>query len=175
MKQYYVNIEKNCHNFELCNGTLETIGQISACLDTSKAPGFNDTYSTFLKDDTEVSAIPLRNLVNLSVKQSLSSPDQCKIAKLNPVFIEGSSSDPKNYKPISLLPAVPNIIEKTVHKEKHDPSWHAKLTFDISDHNAFYRKWNTWVLRSQSLNGFNISQTENILWHLKMSFRMMDE
>ena len=37
-KQYCMNIEKSCHNFELCNVTLETIKKILACLDSSKAP-----------------------------------------------------------------------------------------------------------------------------------------
>ena len=29
-KQYYMNIEKSCHNFELCNATQETIKKILA-------------------------------------------------------------------------------------------------------------------------------------------------
>ena len=35
-KQYYINTEKNCNNFELYNGTSETIKKFLACLDTSK-------------------------------------------------------------------------------------------------------------------------------------------
>ena len=38
-KQYYMNMDKNCHNFELRNAILETIKMILACLDTSKALG----------------------------------------------------------------------------------------------------------------------------------------
>ena len=112
-KQYYMNIEKSCHNFELCNATLETIKKILACLDSSKAPGLDEISSKFLKDGAEVLALPLCNLVNLSIKQSL-FPDQCKIAKLKPLFKKGSKSDPKNYRPISLLPVVSKIIEKTI-------------------------------------------------------------
>ena len=62
---------------------------------------------------SQVLALPLCNLVNLSIKQSL-FPDQCKIAKLKPLFKKGSKSDPTNYRPISLLPAVSKIIEKTI-------------------------------------------------------------
>ena len=36
-KQCYMNIEKNCHDFELCNATLGTIKTILACLAASKA------------------------------------------------------------------------------------------------------------------------------------------
>ena len=66
-----------------------------------------------MKDGAEVLALPLCNLVNLSIKQSL-FPDQCKIAKLKPLFKKGSKSDPTNYRPISLLPAVSKVIEKTI-------------------------------------------------------------
>ena len=69
--------------------------------------------SEFLKDGTDVLALPLCNLVNLSIKQSL-FPDQCKMAKLKPLFNKGSKSEPKNYRPISLLPVVSKIIEKTI-------------------------------------------------------------
>ena len=104
-KQYYMNIEKSCHNFELCSATLETIKKILACLDSSKAPGLDKISLKFLKDGTEVLALPLCNLVNLSIKQSLFH-DQYKIAKLNALFKKLSKNDPKDYRPISLLPIV---------------------------------------------------------------------
>ena len=106
-------IEKSCHDFELCNATLETIKKILACLDASKAPGLDGISSKFLKDGADVLALPLCNLVHLSIKQPL-FPDQCKIAKLKPLFKKSSKIDPKNYRPISLLPVVSKIIEKTI-------------------------------------------------------------
>ena len=69
--------------------------------------------SKFLKDGAEVLALPLCNLVNLSIKQSL-FPDECKIAKLKPLYTKGSKSDLKYYRSISLLTAVSKIIEKTI-------------------------------------------------------------
>ena len=117
--QHYMNIEKSCHNFELCYAALETIKNILACLDTSKAFGLEGLSSKFLKNGAEVLALPLRNLVNLSIKQSL-FPDQCKIVKLQPLFENGSTSDPKNYWPISLLPVVSKIIEKTIQIQTQD-------------------------------------------------------
>ena len=110
----YINIQKNYQNFELYNATLEPIKNILACLDTSKAPGLDGISANFLKDGAKVLALPLYNLVNLSIKQSL-FPDQYNIAKLKPLFKKGSKNDPKNYKPISLLSAVSKIIEKTFH------------------------------------------------------------
>ena len=117
--QHYVNIEKSCHNFELCYAALETIKNILACLDTSKTPGLEGLSSKFLKNGAEVLALPLRNLANLSIKQSL-FPDQCKIAKLQPLFENDSTTDPKNYWPISLLPVVSKLIEKTIQIQTQD-------------------------------------------------------
>ena len=42
-------------------------------------------------------------------------PDQFKIEKLKPLFKKVFKSDPKNYRLVSLLPAVSKVIEKTVH------------------------------------------------------------
>ena len=83
-----MSIEISCHNFELCNATLEIIKNTLACLDLSKAPGLDGISSKFLKDGIEVLALPLYNLVHLSRKQSL-FPDECKIAKLKPLFKKG--------------------------------------------------------------------------------------
>ena len=42
-------------------------------------------------------------------------PSECKIAKLKPLFKKGSKTDPKNYRPISLLPLVSKLIETVIH------------------------------------------------------------
>ena len=90
------------------------------CLDSSKAPGLDETSSKCLKDGAEVLALPLCNFVNLSIKRSI-FPDQCKIAKLKPLFKKGSNSDQKNYRPVSLLPFVSKITEKNIqiHTQEH--------------------------------------------------------
>ena len=58
-------------------------------------------------------ALPLENIINLSIKLS-TFPEECKIAKLKPIFKKGARTDPKNYRPISLLPLVSKIIEKSI-------------------------------------------------------------
>ena len=42
-------------------------------------------------------------------------PEECKIPKLIPIFKKGERADPEDYRPILLLPLVPNIIEKSIH------------------------------------------------------------
>ena len=70
--------------------------------------------SKFLRDSVEVLALPLRNIINLSIKLS-TFPEEYKIAKLKPIFKKGARTDPKNYRSISLLPLVSKTIEKSIH------------------------------------------------------------
>ena len=80
---------------------------------THEKTWFGRNVLEIFEDVAEVLALPLCNLVNLSIKQSL-FPDQCEIAKLRPLFEKISNSHPKNYRSISLLPAVSKIIGKTI-------------------------------------------------------------
>ena len=73
-----MNKEKNHDDFELYSGILETIKKVLAFLN---APSLDVISSGSFKDGTEVLSLPLCNLVNLSMKQSLII-DQYKIAKL---------------------------------------------------------------------------------------------
>ena len=55
-----------------------------------------------------------RKVINLSIKLS-TFPEECKIAKSKPIFKKGTMTNPKNYRPISHLPLVSNIIENSIH------------------------------------------------------------
>ena len=44
-------------------------------------------------------------------------PEKCKVAKLKPLYKKGSKLEPKNYRPISLLPLISKIFEKIVHNQ----------------------------------------------------------
>ena len=60
--------------------------------------------------------VPITQICNLSISSSV-FPDKCKHAKLKPLFKKGSTTEPKNYRPISLLPLISKIIEKTIHHQ----------------------------------------------------------
>ena len=70
----------------------------------------------FLKDGATVLAKPISQICNLSIKYSI-FPSDCKIAKLKPLLKKGSKTNPKNYRPISLLPLVSKIIEEVYYDE----------------------------------------------------------
>ena len=84
--------------------------------------------SKFLRDSAEVLALPLRNIINLSIKLS-TFPEEYKIAKLKFIFRKGARIDPKNYRTISVLPLVSKIIEKLIHFQIEDYLNRKKLIY----------------------------------------------
>jgi len=59
-------------------------------------------------------AEPLAKLFNASFKLG-QVPNLLKIAKVCPIYKDGSKSDFSNYKPISVLPSFSKIMEKLVY------------------------------------------------------------
>ena len=82
-------------------------------MDENKDAGLDNLSGKFLKDGATVLAKLISQICNLSIKYSI-FPSDCKIAKLKPLFKKGLKTDPKNYRPISLLPLVSKIIEQVI-------------------------------------------------------------
>ena len=81
-KNYYNKTSCNVSNdFEFSNISEEDVKKILLSLDTSKTAGIDQIPAIFLRDGGEVLALPLGNIINLSIKLS-------------------------NYCPISLLPLI---------------------------------------------------------------------
>ena len=92
----------------------EHVIRILKNVDITKSAGIDNVSATFLKDSGEVLASPIAQLCNLSISTS-SFLDSCKTAKLFPLYTKGCKADPKNYRPISLLPIISKVIEKIIH------------------------------------------------------------
>ena len=101
----------------------------------------------FIKDGAPVITIHLANIINLSIKLD-TFPWQCKIAKIKPLFKKGIKAEAKNYRPISLLPLISKVIEKSIH-----------------DHTQNYLQRNELLYSYQS--GFRANHsTDKIISHL---------
>ena len=112
-REYYGNFNiTNILKFETIDSTM--ILDILSKTNISKAPGIDKLPGTFLRDGSAVIAIPLTQIINLSIVTS-KFPDLCKIAKLIALFKKGSRTDAKNYRPISLLPLLSKLFEKVIH------------------------------------------------------------
>ena len=85
---------------------------------------------TFIKGGTELLAAPLTQIINISIITS-TFPDSCKITNLWELFKKGSKTDPKNYRPISLLPLLSTTFERVVHLQTEQ---------FINENNILYKK-----------------------------------
>ena len=91
--------------------------KILLSLDTSKAAEIDQILATFLRAGAEVLALPLRNIMNLSIKLS-TFPKECKIANLKhklPTYFVFAASI--------------NIIGKSIHFQIEDYLNRRKLIY----------------------------------------------
>ena len=83
-------------------------------LKPNKAVGLDKVSSRLLKDAADIVAPSLTSLFNISTG---CFPSTWKLAKISPLFKKGSKQDPSNYRPISVLPTISKLLEKTVHMQ----------------------------------------------------------
>ena len=126
---YYKNAEST-NRLTFGHIARETILKILMNIDTAKSAGIDNLNGRFLKDGAEILASPIAQLCNLYITTS-SFSDCCKTAKLKPLFKgKGSKTDPKNYRPISLLPLISKIMERVIYDQTE---------LFLSQNNVLYR------------------------------------
>ena len=108
------NIIPNSFNFYEINESY--IYKQLIAINSHKAAGIDNISGRFLKDGSKVLALPISQICNLSIKLS-TFPKDCKVAKITPLYKKGSRTEAKNYRPISLLPIISKVIEKTIHQQ----------------------------------------------------------
>ena len=101
------------------NVDVTSVEKILKNLDVAKASGIEQISARFLKDGAPIIATHLANIINLSIKLD-TFPSLCKIAKIKPLFEKGLKTKGKNYSPISLLPLILTVIEKSIHDQMPD-------------------------------------------------------
>ena len=116
VKEYYKPLNIESKNFTLKPTTYENVLKLLEEINPNKAVGIDNLGGRFLRDGAKILAKSITELCNLSIERSI-FPDECKIAKLKPLYKKGSKIEPKNYRPISLLPLVSKIFEKVVHSQ----------------------------------------------------------
>ena len=101
----YHNHMFNLYPKKLTFKTIQTryISDILKNCDANKAAGIDYLSDRFLKDGAYLLTIPITQICNLCIIFS-HFPKDCKVAKLKPLYKKGTETDPKNFRPISLLP-----------------------------------------------------------------------
>ena len=91
--------------------------QLLKDMNIDKVASIDNLSGKFLKDGANVLTKPIFEVyIHLSIKYSL-FPIDCQIAKQKPLSKKESTTLPKNYRPITLLPLISKIIEKVIHDQ----------------------------------------------------------
>ena len=116
VKKYHKNMNLEGKSFSFRPTKHANILKLLEDVKISKSAGIDNLAGKFLKEGASVSASPITDLCNLSISLS-SFPDDCKIAKLKPLYKKEAKTKPKNYRPVSLLPLISKVIEKVIHNQ----------------------------------------------------------
>ena len=102
-------------------------------------------------------------------------PNDCKQAKLKPLLKKGSKDEPKNYRPISLLPQISKVIEKIVHKQILEYLDKNKILYRYQSGFRPYHSNDASYLSDKIVQGFENSMfTGMILIDLQKEFDTID-
>ncbi|PFX11729.1 putative RNA-directed DNA polymerase from transposon X-element [Stylophora pistillata] len=102
--------------FNLRKITVTEVRKALKDLKPKKATGVDGIPSRLLKDGSDALAYPLSLIFNLTIQQNV-IPAEWKKAKVTPLHKSGSKDDPRNYRPISVLPVVSKVLERLIHKQ----------------------------------------------------------
>ena len=112
--RFLAPIDGSSFNF-ICITLQETIDALND-IKFSKSPGIDGISIKLLKDASNIVAGPLVNIFNVSLQRAI-FPNDWKLAKMTPIFKEGSKADCGNYRPISVISAVAKLFEKLVYRQ----------------------------------------------------------
>ena len=96
--------------------TEKKVLEVLQFIDISKAEGFDKFSGRFLKDGANISVKPIVKGCNISISSGL-FPSDCKIAKLKPLYKQGSNTNLENFRPISLLPLISKFIGRIAYNQ----------------------------------------------------------
>ena len=92
-------------------------------MNINKSTGVDNLSVMLLKLAAPVVCKSLAYICNLSLLTS-TFPSKWKQAKVTPIFKAGDKDDVNNYRPISVLPIVSKVIERSVHNQLYEDTHH---------------------------------------------------
>ena len=109
---------RNQFNFVITHISNEEVLELIQSL-PNKSTGPVSIPLKMIKDVVDIIVVPLCHIINISFATGV-FPDILKIAKVHPLHKGGSTLDPNNFRPISLLSIFDKIIEKLMHKRLYE-------------------------------------------------------
>lgn len=122
----------DCNIGSICLfGKLKHVAKLLKSLDTSKS--VNGVPPVFFKECVKVIAKPLTKLFQCICKFG-QYPSAWKISRVTPLHKKKSVLDPRNYRPVSVLPNISLIFERLLNSQldefmsAHIPQWQFGFT-----------------------------------------------
>ena len=133
--------------------TPEQVDKIIKDLNNSKASGIDNIDTYILKLTRKIIVPSVCHIINLSL-QTNKFPTKWKIAKVVPLYKgKGSKLDPKNYRPVAILPILSKVLERAMFLQLvsymdsnnfFNPNHHAYRSFH-STTTAMLQMHSTWL------------------------------
>ncbi len=109
---FYRDVEKG--KLKLCKVSVDFVSKELQSLNPNKSTGLDNISPRFLKDGAVFLAEPVTHIVNLSIS-TCQVPADFKTARVKPLFKKNSKLEVGNYRPVSILPIMSKILEKSVY------------------------------------------------------------
>ena len=103
---------KSC-SFHLNPVHPDTVEHILLNLKNSKSAGIDMIDTNILKSSSKYILPALTHIMNLSIEKQC-FPTKWKTAKVIPLLKKGDPLNPKNYRPVAILPVISKILERVV-------------------------------------------------------------
>ena len=110
----YVNPVDGVFSFQRI--IVQKVSKLLKAIDVGNATGLDKIPNTLLKIAADVVAPCLTGIFNQSLVTGIFPSDR-KVAKVSPVFKNGSKSDLNNYRPIYVIPTEAKIFEKIIYDQ----------------------------------------------------------
>ena len=102
----------DCKGFSFSEETEDTIGKLIDQMKTDVATGRDEINARVIKDAKHLITPPLTKIINLSYTMKV-FPDCMKEAAIKPLHKKDDSNIISNYRPISILPCLSKIFERS--------------------------------------------------------------
>ena len=119
ISDYLKRLKKNDHSIFLAPTNKNEIENFINKLPHKNSSGFDLVNNKLLKLIKKEIAIPLDIVFNQSIECGI-FPNKMKLAEVVPLYKGKRSLEPGNYRPISLLPTISNILEKIMYKRTYN-------------------------------------------------------
>ena len=130
------SVNNNHNQFVFCEISSSYVYKQICKMSNSKSPGIDCICPKLLKIAAPLICSSLAHICNISLCTSV-FPNDWKAAKVTPIYKSGDKSNVDNYRPISVLPIVSKMIERSVHDQLYS---HLMSNNILNDCQSGFRK-----------------------------------